>query len=265
VVGERRIGKSSLLYHIYQTGRERLGENYRFVYVDLQEAKCHASIKYLFSYIFSELGIEFIPKETISQNLIAFSEEMEKLKSDGKNIVLLFDEFEELIQHKDAFPEDFFDQMRATINKDTIGIITSSMKSLKELSLKGKLSSPFFNVIPQLDLEEFKKEEAEEFIEAERGIPPFNFIERELIKSYDKYCHPIILQIICYWVVEDRNRNYTKKQLREKIKNEAEKYFDKGFVNSLYRQQATFDKIKEKVVTWVDLLVTELIKNRVKK
>lgn len=36
VVGERRIGKSSLLYHLFQTGNERLGDDsFRFVYIEL--------------------------------------------------------------------------------------------------------------------------------------------------------------------------------------------------------------------------------------
>ncbi|MGH7455296.1 MAG: hypothetical protein ACRENG_28345, partial [bacterium] len=37
VVGDRRIGKSSLLYHIFQTGNARLQTNdLRFVFIDLQ-------------------------------------------------------------------------------------------------------------------------------------------------------------------------------------------------------------------------------------
>lgn len=39
VVGERRIGKSSLLYHLSQTGAQRIGdENYRFLYIELTDA-----------------------------------------------------------------------------------------------------------------------------------------------------------------------------------------------------------------------------------
>jgi hypothetical protein len=39
VVGERRIGKSSLLYHLSQTGGPRIGdENYRFLYIEISKA-----------------------------------------------------------------------------------------------------------------------------------------------------------------------------------------------------------------------------------
>lgn len=109
VVGERRIGKSSLLYHLSQTGCERLDVNYRFLYVDLQDVKNYTSIPQLCTSILKELGIQFVPQETIQTNLIAFGEAIEQLKQNGTKLVLLFDEFEELIQHRDAFPEDFFD------------------------------------------------------------------------------------------------------------------------------------------------------------
>ncbi len=44
VVGERRIGKSSLLYHLAQTGARRIeDERYRFFYLDLQDARFHTA------------------------------------------------------------------------------------------------------------------------------------------------------------------------------------------------------------------------------
>jgi uncharacterized protein len=44
VVGARRIGKSSLLYHISQNSRSYLpdGEKHRFVYLDLDSPHCHS-------------------------------------------------------------------------------------------------------------------------------------------------------------------------------------------------------------------------------
>ena len=43
VVGQRRIGKSSLLYHVGQISQNRLSdhENYHFVYLDLDDPNCH--------------------------------------------------------------------------------------------------------------------------------------------------------------------------------------------------------------------------------
>lgn len=54
VVGERRIGKSSLLYHLHQTGAARLAElpkledaSYRFVYVELADAAAQTVVDFL--------------------------------------------------------------------------------------------------------------------------------------------------------------------------------------------------------------------------
>ena len=52
VVGERRIGKSSLLYHLHQTGAARLSEelgetSYRFVYVELADAAAQTVVDFL--------------------------------------------------------------------------------------------------------------------------------------------------------------------------------------------------------------------------
>jgi uncharacterized protein len=44
IVGERCIGKSSLLVHLVQTGAAQMAEpNYRFVYLDLSNARLHTA------------------------------------------------------------------------------------------------------------------------------------------------------------------------------------------------------------------------------
>ncbi len=247
VVGKRRIGKSSLLYHFYQTGCIRLGEKYRFVYVDLQEAKNHINVQQLFTNILEELKIKFTPQESIPQNLIEFSNSIEHVKQDGTNLVLLFDEFEELIQHRDAFPEDFFDQMRATLYKGAMAMVTSSKMSLREICLTGKLSSPFYNIFSRLDLNEFTEEEASEFIIAEREIEPFSYDELEFIASYPHWRHPLVLQIICYHVVENRTKHLIERDLENVIKTDAENYFAYGVINYARRQKGIALKILKKI------------------
>lgn len=48
VVGERRIGKSSLLYYLAETGTKLLGEpTYRLFYLDLQDAHSKTATGFL--------------------------------------------------------------------------------------------------------------------------------------------------------------------------------------------------------------------------
>jgi hypothetical protein len=47
VVGERRIGKSSLLYHLAQTGWLKINDPaYRFLYFDLLDARFHTAVEF---------------------------------------------------------------------------------------------------------------------------------------------------------------------------------------------------------------------------
>lgn len=246
-VGERRIGKSSLLYHLYQTGSERLGTNYRFVYADLQEAKNHLSVQQLFTNILEVLEIRFTPQETIQKNLIEFSKLIERVKQNGTNLVLLFDEFEELIQHREAFPEDFFDQMRATLYKGAMAMVTSSKTPLRDLCLAGKLSSPFYNIFSRVDLKEFSEEEAAEFIIADRGCEPFSYDELEFIVSYPQWRHPLVLQIVGYHVVENRTNKLAERDLEAAIKIDAENYFAHGVINFARRQKGTILEFLTKI------------------
>lgn len=237
VVGERRIGKSSLLYYLSQIGREKLGTNSRLVYVDLQDVRNHTDVGQLFTNILKELEIPFVPQESIPKNLIAFSDAVEAFKNIGVNLVLLLNEFEELIQHREAFPEDFFDQLRVLIEKSVFGIVTSSQIPLRDLCLGGKLASPFYNVFNRIDLQEFAEDEAEEFLIADWGIDPFAEDEVSFILSYPQYRHPLILQIVCYWVFENRTMQLSEKGLEDEIKHDAENYFAKGFFNQARRRK----------------------------
>jgi predicted AAA+ superfamily ATPase len=247
LVGERRIGKSSLLYYLYKTGIEKLGQEYRFVYVDLQDVKNHISIGHLFFNILKELERDFLVTDNIGSNLITFSEIVQEIRQQGIKLVLLFDEFEELIQHREQFPEDFFDQMRALINNGSLGMVTGSQAPLKSLCLDGNLSSPFYNVFSKIELGEFSEEEAADFLSIDRDIEPFSVEEVAFVISYPQYCHPLILQIVCYWVVENRAMRLNDKELEKSIADDAENFFVKGFFNTARRNKGVFLKSGKKL------------------
>lgn len=248
IVGERRIGKSSLLYHLYQTGTSHLGDKYSFIYAELTKNKYHASVYDLFKNVLAECGVEFAKKDSIQQHLIVFEETVKELTQSGKKIVLLFDEFEELIQHRTQFPEDFFDELRAALNDQHLAIITGTKKPLKELSEEKKLSSPFHNVFKVLELSEFTIDEASEFIAHDWGIDPFSEDEISFIISYPQFNHPLVLQAICSWVVDNRQFGYNEMTLEEKIRKDVESYFSKGFLSAARRNKSAL--IEEGKTLW---------------
>jgi len=129
VVGERRIGKSSLLYYLAQAGAQRLGDpNYRFFYLDLQDAHFHTTVGF-FQAVLNRLGVstEAIKAEnTLNQNLIAFTDQIEALEQSGQHIVLCLDEFENTFKHREQFTEDFFDHMRSQLNIRKLAFVTAT-------------------------------------------------------------------------------------------------------------------------------------------
>src|SRR5262249_47370775 len=91
VVGERRIGKSSLLYHLYQTGWVRIDDpDYRFFYFDLLDARFHTAAGFLRAILQRlELDADTVSaSQSLNRNLIAFSDQIEAQEPAGRRIVL---------------------------------------------------------------------------------------------------------------------------------------------------------------------------------
>ena len=227
VVGERRIGKSSLLYHLMQTGSARIEDaNYRFLYFDLQEADFHTALGFL-NTILSKLGApaEAIKTdEPLSRNLSAFSDRILALEQTGQRIVLCLDEFENAFKHRAQFDEDFFDHLRSMLNARRLAIVTATQRTLQSLSLEGKLTSPFYNVFTVVELKGFTKAEAHEFVAAYHQRVGFTDEELNFVFSYLDP-HPLKLQIVCDLVLENRQERLSDWALAEEVAKEYGHFF----------------------------------------
>lgn len=189
VVGARRIGKSSLLYHISQNPQKYLSQTVklRFVYIDLDSPHFH-TLNGFIQHTLSLLELTTLKKPTLED----FYERIENLNGKKKVwTVFLMDEFEHLTQRNMEFKDSFFESLRSLGNNNLAGIITASQKPLKDLARQGKLTSPFFNIFHQIDLGEFTDSETKTLLG--RG----NFTQeecREIIKIAEN--HPARLQIV---------------------------------------------------------------------
>ena len=169
IVGERRIGKSSLLYHINDQERRRAYlkdcTSYIFIFMDFQE-KRRGSVQEFFGSIFAALKTEAggkigpLPKPGYD----GFKGVCEKLDRKGMKLVLLFDEFESITKNKNFEPE-FFAFLRSLANNYNVAYVTSSVKNLQELCHNREISdSPFFNIFSNLNLTAFTENEARQFV-----------------------------------------------------------------------------------------------------
>ena len=132
VFGDRKIGKSSLLYHVFLTMNEKLGDEYRVAYIDLQDAKYHTPEGFL-KYSLLELGADstnILPANSLNEDLIAFSDSIKELRKRCKP-VLLIDECENIMEKSDEFNNDFIDTMRHLGSHQKIAYVTSSLYSIK--------------------------------------------------------------------------------------------------------------------------------------
>lgn len=226
VVGEWRIGKSSLLYHLCQTGVSRLKDStYRFCYVDLQDAHYHTAPGFLQTVLHKlETSADAVnPKESLNRNLVAFSDQIETLERAGTQPVLCLDEFENTFKHREQFSEDFFDHMRAQLNMRKMALVTASRRDLQSLSLEGKLTSPFYNLFTVVELGEFTDAEMQEFLAVYSQRVSFDDEELKFIVS-NLETHPLKLQILCDWVVKNRRRELDEEALAEEISREYDNF-----------------------------------------
>ncbi|MEW5869568.1 MAG: ATP-binding protein [Chloroflexota bacterium] len=168
VVGPRRIGKSSLLYHLAQPetcgAQLRRPGAYRFVYVDLDDARCHTQPA-LLGHILGQLALPVPPQPSMQ----SFQEALAGLCQRRAPLpVLCLDEFEHLASRKAHFPDEFFTAWRSLGSAGLAAFVTASCQPLYALFEQGGLTSPFHNIFDLLELGELSQAEALQL--AQRGL-----------------------------------------------------------------------------------------------
>ena len=78
--GERKIGRSSLVYHIYLNVSKELGNDYKTVYINLRDAR-YLTVEDFLRNTLSGFGCnpQVIIDNNLNKNLIVFEESIEKL------------------------------------------------------------------------------------------------------------------------------------------------------------------------------------------
>jgi serine/threonine protein kinase len=235
VVGERRIGKSSLLNYIYHpTSRRRFMKNHEnaiVAYMDFQSKlkfDVEKFIEFLFNMFTFECknGHDYRNREKSPDEL---GEVINELDKEGKRVIILMDEFE-AITRNERFDESFFSFLRSLANSFKVAYVTSSREDLQKMCHNKDISdSPFFNIFSNIPLGPFTREEAIELITlpSEReGVPLAAHVETILdMAGY----FPLFLQIACANVFDHLDDNPTQEPDWQRIKQvfmeEADPYF----------------------------------------
>ena len=202
VVGERRIGKSSLLQFInnQDVRRKHLdrAESYTFAFIDLQQ-KRRLTLNEFFSELFTLLAEETRDKALtkLKPSFDSVRLVLDNYRREGRKLVVLFDEFDAITTNR-AFDLEFYSFLRSIANNYDVAYVTSSARDLQELCHTQLIAdSPFFNIFTNVFLRAFTRKESLALISqpsAQAGLPLEGYARRIMeIAGY----FPYFLQIAC--------------------------------------------------------------------
>ncbi|MEK7676491.1 MAG: AAA family ATPase [Verrucomicrobiota bacterium] len=212
VVGERRIGKTSLLHYLAHTVQERLGLAYRPAFLDLLHPSLR-SVSGVVAEIQRQLGLN-----DHAATLGGFCDRMAQLHADNVRPLILIDEMEVFIRLPAEFSRDFFEALRAVASIGQVALVTASRMSLQTMHAQGSLVSPLHNIMGKRELGLFTEAEAGEFVTAPR--PGLKFTRQQVGEILARgQRQPLRLQILCWHVAQ---ANHDKRTDQAEVWAEAE-------------------------------------------
>ena len=193
VVGERRIGKTSLLKHLENPDvaeAQGLGkDHYCLVYIDFQGLTDITPLR------FWQRVLRKMARSLSDEKLIASIEELRKKNlidlfdledlfeeiSDAEiHVVLLLDEFEYVTQNPN-FGSDFFGAMRALAIHYNVSLIPATRRELVDLCHSEEIKgSPFFNIFATIVLRPFTQEEASLLLQSYTQNSEFDYSTKDI-------------------------------------------------------------------------------------
>jgi transcriptional regulator with XRE-family HTH domain len=222
IVGERRIGKTSLLKHLaHPAVCQDYGldpNKYLFIYVDLQIADESTTparlwprlLRQMAKYCYDPQVKQMLEEMQQAQSIDNFALEdvFETIDAKDLYVVLLLDEFEHVTGNLN-FSSAFYYGLRSLAIHHHLSLITSSRRELIELCHSQAIrSSPFFNIFAHINLGLFTKNEALDLIAQSligTGIS-FTNTEIETIFHLAGY-HPYFLQVACSLLFDAHSKN----------------------------------------------------------
>ena len=227
IVGERRIGKTSLLLHLSNpevaTKLGLIPERYCLVYLDFQGLTDITPLRF-WQRVLGRMSRTVCDPDLESHihslrmqesfDLFDLEDFFEEIHGHGLNIVLLMDEFEYVTQNPNFGP-NFFGGLRALAIHHGLALVPSTRRELVDLCHSDEIKgSPFFNIFANVVLRPFMQGDVEDLIHSYMGSTgsPLTHEEEELlIKMGGNY--PFFIQVAGYSLVEGKQRGLASEEL----------------------------------------------------
>ncbi len=213
IVGDRKVGKSSLLNHVYtRSVREAYlqeADKMVMVFLDFQQEN-NMSLRAFVNTLLGMAALELrgqLDVSDCSPDLDGVKELVQRLDRAGFRLVLLLDEFESITTNEN-FNLEFFSFLRYLANHYNVSYLTSSARDLQDLCHTKEISdSPFFNIFSTMRLPPFRPEEAADLIRvpSARVGRPLEKFQVPLIEMAGLF--PFFLQIACSQTLEWMEEN----------------------------------------------------------
>ncbi len=150
IVGERRIGKSSVLRYVHERAAELFDPQTVVIYFDLMRAAFRTRSGFMKS-LRRALGrvLGKRPWEARDDaDLATLTYALEDLSDSGVRLVLCLDEMGQLTRDAAEF-DGLLEELRGAGQLGQIGMLTASARPLADLCGHDGISSPFFNIFEQ--------------------------------------------------------------------------------------------------------------------
>ena len=221
LVGDRRIGKTSLLNYLSDLSvRAAYGlgpGDYIFVYVDLEMVDETMGPEQLWRRLLvlmrrhcmdqgvTELLAAMDPAERL--DMFVLDEIFQQVDDRGQHVLFLLDEFEHVTANANFGP-DFYYGLRSLILHHQVALVTSSRLELIELCHSDAIkSSPFFNIFANINLRMFSQADAQRLISQSLNGTTVEFSDQEMGQVFDLAgLHPYFLQAACWALFESHRK-----------------------------------------------------------
>jgi len=238
VIGPRRIGKTSFLFHLsdptVRAERSPTPDEPLFVYIDGEMLGALARSDVL-RLIFQETATQTDQERIGISSVVnhrSFEQAIRGLVKPGQQLVYLIDGFEGLTKNQNL-DGDFFSYLRSLIVRYNVAYVTASKAPLLALIDEGGvLSSPFFNIFVPINLGFFSEDDARKLIRR-----PSQAAGVEFSRSTEDFIldlagpHPFFLQIACFHAFELSCEDpsfgeYTRRQLEKDVLSDLKSHFE---------------------------------------
>jgi hypothetical protein len=240
LIGERRIGKTSLLLYLaHPKVAQSLGltpDKFYLVYVDFQGLTDITPTRF-WQRVLKKMS-RSVCDESLKPSIKRLSEQQEfdlfdledlfqASQDKGLTTVLMMDEFEYVTQNPN-FKSDFFGALRALAIHHGVALIPSTRRELVDLCHSDEIKgSPFFNIFANVVLRPFTRPEVDGLLEgySTQGETSLTPAEHDLIWSLGGG-YPFFVQMAGYYFTEGKAQGLSGETLEKFVVNNFDQQAD---------------------------------------